>query len=295
MSKLFQRIMLVTPELAEKWLSESNPHNRHVKPHIVTRYAKDMKAGRWVFTGDPIQFDYEGNLLNGQHRLSAIIESDTPQRVSVWEGLDPSVQDAMDAGSMRVAGEQLQIHGMNNGRVIAAVIRMVIKWNAGQFSSRDNASTSEVIEFYSKDSELLSLATHWALVCNKSVHIGRAALGAFAYRLFKLSEKYSDFTNREFVLDFLDKLSTGADLEKGDPILLLRETSARYRLNKIRRSELRDLYNLARTWNAYMSGEKLLKLQLPKNGINSDDLILRHAPKERFVDNGKSGEAQEGQ
>lgn len=66
-------VVEITPELARQLLS-NNKINRKIKPTIVERYAEQMEAGEWKFTGDTIKVDGEGMLLDGQHRLLAIIK-----------------------------------------------------------------------------------------------------------------------------------------------------------------------------------------------------------------------------
>ena len=62
----------VTPELAEELLRDFNTHNRRLRSRQVSLYAESMRQDRWSLNGEPIQFDADGVLLNGQHRLTAI-------------------------------------------------------------------------------------------------------------------------------------------------------------------------------------------------------------------------------
>lgn len=91
---------VVTPELATKWL-EGNTHNRSVRDAVVARYAADMLAGRWLQTHQGIAFDEESTLIDGQHRLFAIIESSTPVRLQVTRGLSLETQVIVDDGIPR--------------------------------------------------------------------------------------------------------------------------------------------------------------------------------------------------
>lgn len=88
-------LYLVTPEIALKWL-ESNTRNRKLYQNVVERYAADMKAGRWLITGDAIQFDTGGAIINGQHRLWAVVESGTPAHLMVAFGLPPESVAVLD-------------------------------------------------------------------------------------------------------------------------------------------------------------------------------------------------------
>lgn len=65
----------IGPETARKYLMMNTNNPRKINWHVVHAYAEDMKAGRWVLNGEPICFDENGNLRNGQHRLYAIIRA----------------------------------------------------------------------------------------------------------------------------------------------------------------------------------------------------------------------------
>jgi hypothetical protein len=64
----------VTPELAARWL-KNNFRNRSVREDVVSAYARDMANGRWVYTHQGIAFNDRDELIDGQHRLHAVILS----------------------------------------------------------------------------------------------------------------------------------------------------------------------------------------------------------------------------
>jgi hypothetical protein len=64
----------VTPAMAEHWL-ERNHDNRPLRYHKVKEWARAIADGRWQLTHQGIAIDEAGNLLDGQHRLSAIVET----------------------------------------------------------------------------------------------------------------------------------------------------------------------------------------------------------------------------
>ncbi len=94
----------VTPPLAEMYL-ERNGRNRNIRPDVVSNYARDMSAHRWQITGEAIKLDADGNLLDGQHRLRAVIKSGETVTMLVIEGLPPEAQRVMDSGKPRTAGD----------------------------------------------------------------------------------------------------------------------------------------------------------------------------------------------
>jgi hypothetical protein len=76
----------VDPDLAMKWL-EGNVHNRKIDQKWVDYLAAEMTAGRWKTTHQGIAFDGSGTLIDGQHRLWAVIQSGCTIHVAVTHGL----------------------------------------------------------------------------------------------------------------------------------------------------------------------------------------------------------------
>ena len=80
------RVETITPQLAEIYLGK-NTHNRNIRKPVVGKYANDMENGFWNFDGAPIRFADDGTLLDGQHRLHAIIKSNKAIDLLVVRGL----------------------------------------------------------------------------------------------------------------------------------------------------------------------------------------------------------------
>lgn len=105
-------MMTVTPELAQRWLDQKNTRNRNISEKKVRSYADDMKSGRWHPTHqNAIAFYKDGNLADGQHRLSAIVSSGVSLEFMVWWGLDNKSAYGIDAHRMRKTDDQIKIAG----------------------------------------------------------------------------------------------------------------------------------------------------------------------------------------
>jgi hypothetical protein len=65
---------MITPDMAADLLAV-NVSNRNVRQRRVDQYARDMQVGRWQPTGEPITISDTGKLLNGQHRLMAVVQA----------------------------------------------------------------------------------------------------------------------------------------------------------------------------------------------------------------------------
>jgi hypothetical protein len=103
--------MTITPDKALNWLENANPNNRTLSDAHVNRLARDMKEGRWILTHEGIAFSPEGILLDGQHRLWAIVEADMPVEMHVWFNVDPAALMAIDSGKTRSLADILRISG----------------------------------------------------------------------------------------------------------------------------------------------------------------------------------------
>ena len=76
----------ITPEQAQAYL-DNNAKHREIRDFRVEKYAEKMAAGDWKLNGKVIIFDSEGTLRNGQHRLTAVIQSGKPLTSLVVRGV----------------------------------------------------------------------------------------------------------------------------------------------------------------------------------------------------------------
>ncbi len=63
----------VTPEMAARWLAD-NPHNRQIRKKRVDELCEKIRSGKWKLS-PPIEVFDTGRLWNGQHRLTAIVQT----------------------------------------------------------------------------------------------------------------------------------------------------------------------------------------------------------------------------
>lgn len=102
------KLVSVTPALAEKWLKK-NLINRHVRKSWVRYLADQIDLGLFVPTTDAIGFRHDGVLVNGQHRLLAIIESGATLDMLVVTGLSDSAFMLIDRGISRTLADVLKL------------------------------------------------------------------------------------------------------------------------------------------------------------------------------------------
>jgi hypothetical protein len=90
----------IAPSVAQTLLSR-NRNNRNIRRNAIIRYAEMMTAGEWLLTGDAVRVCSDGDLIDGQHRLHAVVESGKTVEMIVMLGADPRVKLAIDSGIPR--------------------------------------------------------------------------------------------------------------------------------------------------------------------------------------------------
>lgn len=81
-----------------------------------------MKNMRWALNGIPIIFDNNGHLIDGHHRLQAIIQAGVPVEMCVCRGVDSSCFPTIDIGLNRKFGQLLAMHGCKGYNNVASTV-----------------------------------------------------------------------------------------------------------------------------------------------------------------------------
>lgn len=131
-------VVRVTPDLAREML-KNNTENRPVKKTGIARYAAIMQAENWTLSPDGIIFSND-RLIQGQHRLNAVIVSGKSVEFIVWTNVDDNVFKALDRGVSRTASDALGID-----RRIAEVSTFICRLgNVGGYSVARKPMDSDV-------------------------------------------------------------------------------------------------------------------------------------------------------
>jgi hypothetical protein len=93
-------VIEVTPKMAKEWLA-THENIRPLSEKRVESLAEDMEKGRWKVTHQGICFDEDGKLIDGQHRLHAVVKANVPVRMLVCHSRGVTIHDALDRGTPR--------------------------------------------------------------------------------------------------------------------------------------------------------------------------------------------------
>lgn len=138
-------IVNITPQIAHEWM-KLNRRNRTFSDRNAGNLESDLRGGYWFFDGMPIRFDKDGNLIDGQHRLTAISRLDEniePIPLVVMVGLDSESQFIMDQGAKRSSAQQLSLESIPHNSLIAAGVKWYLVHRAGLMYS-DNKRGAHV-------------------------------------------------------------------------------------------------------------------------------------------------------
>jgi hypothetical protein len=256
------RIVSVDPPTARRWL-EANKRNRPILATAVERYRRDMAAGQWIFTADPLRFSASGMLLDGQHRLTALSMLDDSITITmlVIRGLPEDTQLFMDQGVKRTPGAQLALLGVKNANHVASAARLFIVWQSG-LMFRDTSvagliTSAQIQAWVADNADLVELEheLHGKLsLVDGAPSVSTAAAFSFAR------------VDRDEAINFISLLASGADLYEGHPILTLDKRLRRIRKEGIKVSNRDLLAFFVQAWNAWRDGRQMSKFQRPRGG-----------------------------
>lgn len=247
------KVIKITPEIARQML-QLNTANRPINAHHVGVLAREMKRGRWKLNGDTICIN-ENRLIDGQHRLMAVVESGCTIETLLVQDLDPDVFDTKDVGRRRSAGDTLAVRGEVNTAHLAAALCVVDRYMSGRMLQTVRYTNTEVEELLLKYP-----GVRQSVVKTRETKrlLPTSILTACHYLFFERDSDAAD----QFVLDLIG----GHNLTEGDPVYVLRE---RLMNNALAKAKLRPEYIMAlvvKAWNHRRAQNSIRYLKLTQEG-----------------------------
>lgn len=206
---------VITPAVAAGWLQKMAP-NRHVNEKAVDRYAADMRAGRWQSNGCTIVMGKSGQILDGQHRLRAIVKADEPVSMIVVSGVDDEAFATIDTGRPRSVSDVLAVMGYPSSLQLAAVARMSLVYqDTGEFNITPlTISNQQVLAVATSRAEEFNVAIN---AVRPTVRILKGSSGVWSVLWMAFGK--IDPLDRD---SFFEGMSTGVNLQDDSPVFALR-------------------------------------------------------------------------
>lgn len=261
----------VTPTIAAEWLAAANHHNpRHIRPERVRQYANDIRGGRWQWSNDAIAFRPDGELVNGQHRLAAIVEAGQEVRLLVARGVPDLAVAAMDAGLARTAADVLRWRGEGPDAVrMAAAAKILIEWLEHGLAGLGRTRVSHqqiisVIEDYPGLRHSMETARRTGSLV--ALNVPAAALAHFLI---------SDAVGQEVADDFFHALHSRANLPAGSAILALDNRLRNLRAKRTRLQPRDHVRLYVTAYNAWAEGRPVSRFEAVQRGEFALPVIRR--------------------
>lgn len=208
--------VVLTPEDAMKLL-EYNRLNRPLSQPHVTRIATQIVDGKWRFNGDTIKIAAGGDVLDGQHRLWAIIESKQAVETILVSGIDPDAFSTIDTiRKSRSGSDILTLMGASRHRkAMAGALAWLLRWQSGKlvnYRAPENRIENSDIEEAFRTHQGISSAAERAAGLRRLANV---SVMTFLYYI--LANRNSDIADR-----MMDTLENPAGVGINDPFFRLR-------------------------------------------------------------------------
>lgn len=261
----------IDPATAQEYLGLNIEHNRNPMNDRIERMARDMRNGDWIATADPVKFNTDGKLIDGQHRLRAIIMSNTTQRMLVARDISEDAVYVIDTGATRTAAQALKIADtdLKDVNTLVATAQLIHQFESGflrntgsNINSKERMTNAEVMRFIEEHKDEIGIAVRMGGWVKRNVPLPDSVLGAAYYVLAKVDAEAASM--------FYARMREGsAGFTVSDPVTTLTRRIYQDKLNQRKVIPALALFYIFRTWNAWRDEESLAKLQSGSHAGNA--------------------------
>lgn len=261
-------VVNLTPDLAEEYLAKLPERQRTLSQPSVDMYASDMLEGEWIFAGDPIRFNVNDELVDGQHRCTAVRESGRAVPALVIRGLDADAILNLDNGRRRTFADDLRIKGYANHTALASLVARVWHWEHGNFGykgvpmvrhalyANTNPTRSQLWATLLEHPELIEVTTHAQRIYR---YLGNVSVTVIGFSWWLLGQ--ADVDRRE---KFFHELVTGSSQNNPEyPINVLRRVATRRMGSAEKLQSWVWLAYVIKAWNAWYNEQSISFLRMP--------------------------------
>lgn len=219
---LVAEVVTITPAIAAAWL-EANKSNRPVRRKHVQFLANEIKAGNWKLNGQAVIIAENEDILDGQHRLLAVIEAGKAIDTLVIYGVERDAFSTIDTGAVRTSSDALYLYFQDIPACTIQCVATAAQWcyrlERGFLLMRDRLSNTDAIEYVKKHQSLLQCAETIQTFPreNRPLSLG---IGCALYEMF--SRKHGGLAS-----SFVAALYTGENVTRSDPEWQLRHAFMR--------------------------------------------------------------------
>jgi hypothetical protein len=249
-------IKTLTPADAKELLGRNGKYQRTVNASRAKRIGDAMATGTFKLTGQTIVIDWDGNLMDGQHRLTGQCLANIDFTYLMVENEDPANFQYYDQGTRRTAAQFID---SRHRHVMQRAANLILEYRSRPTAMRMLSGRSveglmgEILEAVEAMPGLEGMAGEAKLVY-QGTGINAPTLLAVTY----LGSLHAP----DLIEPWFAGLLTGADLAAKDPRLAVRNAWARNArmLNLTGSQNIRWVY-IVRAWNAFVQDEPVALLR----------------------------------
>ncbi|WP_278400474.1 hypothetical protein [Stutzerimonas kunmingensis] len=233
----------ISPEQARQWLN-LNIGNRPASQAHVAKLERSIREGKWKMTGDPIRFSKTGKLIDGQHRLQAILNSGSTVQCVVMRDLEDEIFNVIDSGKSRQKSDILFIElglPVETCKVLASACGWVIDYEREQYGFHGKADKSDVLEFVTANPSLIESAIYAQALPHQSP-VPRSIAAFFHF--------YASRRNQHSAERFLERFMVGTVDGADDNLLHLRNLCFTSKLNRRQLGRPEIIWRMIKIWNS---------------------------------------------
>jgi len=257
----------ITPEMGRMFLKNAHPNRPVVETH-VERLKNTMERGAWTL-GEALVFSPEGKMMDGSHRMLALVLANVTLRFNVVVG--DSYEKAyphINSGTGRQPGHVLWTDpgGYRDGLTprqcsrAAAALALQINYDAGYgnpYSHRQRIDRDVLVK---SAYEHLGIRDSAKRVDERLFRLVVSGPAVFIHYQFSLRD--ADLAD-----ELTDGLATGENLNSEDVVWMLRERLLRNAYNRKSDLKIEEILALViKAWNSKRTGTKVRQLRWRSGG-----------------------------
>jgi hypothetical protein len=268
MSQLTIEVQTITPDTAKELLLKNIDNNRKLKPKLVQKYVSDILSGNWNTISDSLKIDKNDNLIDGQHRLHAIIEANKPVELSISRGYDTKAAQFLDIGAKRTVSDIARLQGIQLTPKISSMLRNVVAagLTTSDFMVKVSLTEQDLIDLY----QTIEQEVKYALELRQNSKVAKTAAMAVLTRVALyydvVNNPSTDEANR--LAEAKNVLITGVTSEVNNPLICARDyIMTQKALGREAITQMMQYVDYALF--LYMNGEGRKRILLPKSYVTS--------------------------
>lgn len=256
-------VVKVTPTMCLNWL-DKNEDNRALHQNHIALLARTMARKDWVFNGESLKIDIADNVLDGQHRMWACIESKVPFKTMLTINLPRAVFDTIDTGIIRTANDILSIKKEINVAIIVAALKHVGRYYSNTMMALYKFTNREIEDLLEQHPDIRI----YAKKIHQKKNLNRWCAGSIVATTWYLASRI----NRTQADTFFESFLEGSNLDVGSPILVLRNKLIDIHINPLQKlSATHKIQLIILTWNLWRKGKTVKHFRLSTLNVSSAD------------------------